>query len=485
MYPHSLYNMYMKLYDTMSRDKQKLPPPSEKPLITMYACGPTVYDDTHIGHMRRYVMDDILKRALQYFGYDVKHVMNITDVGHLTGDDDSGEDKLEKGAAKQGKTVWDVAHEYEDQFWHTMSVLGIVKSDIEILHATQNITEMIDIIKKLEQKGYTYQTEEAVYFDVAKFSDYGKLSGQKLNEKKQAAREEVYVDSGKKNPADFALWFKRIGRFTDHTMHWESPWGDGFPGWHIECSAMSMKGLATETIDIHTGGIDHIPVHHENEIAQSEAATGKPFVRYWVHHAFLQVDGEKMSKSKGNFYTLKDIEEHAINPLSLRLFFMQAHYRKPMNFTWEAVKASNSSFDELHKIYHELENKVGENRVDNRDNLSGGALFFLEQFEGNIANDLNVTTAIGNLWYMLRSNDVPNADKLYLLQIADEVLGLQVDQTVTTHVEIPAEITALAEERKKARDNKDFSASDVLRDKINEEGYEIEDTPEGYTIKKK
>ncbi|QQS43533.1 cysteine--tRNA ligase [Candidatus Roizmanbacteria bacterium] len=475
----------MKLYDTLSRDKQQLPPPSEKPVITMYSCGPTVYDDTHIGHMRRYVMDDVLKRTLQYFGHEVRHVMNITDVGHLTGDDDSGEDKLEKGAIKRGKTVWDVAQEYEEQFWHTMAALNVFKKDIEVLHATQNIEEMVSIIKKLEEKGYTYETDEALYFDVTKFADYGKLSGQKLDEKKQAVREEVYVDKGKRNPADFALWFKRVGRFADHTMHWESPWGDGFPGWHIECSAMSMKGLDTETIDIHTGGIDHIPVHHENEIAQSEAATGKPFVKWWVHHAFLQVDGEKMSKSKGNFYTLKDIEAHEIDPLSLRLFFMQAHYRKPMNFTWEAAQASYSSFTELHQIYNDLEESVGENRVDNRDNLSGGALFFLEQFEGNIGNDLNVTTALGNLWYMLRSNAVPNPDKFYLLQIADEILGLNLDQPVTTVVEIPDEIRKLADERLKAREEKDFQKSDDLRTQIEEAGYQIEDSAEGYQIKKK
>lgn len=475
----------MKLYDTLRREKQNLPTSLEKPQISMYSCGPTVYDDTHIGHMRRYVMDDVLKRTLMYFGYDVHHVMNITDVGHLTGDDDSGEDKLEKGAAKRGKTVWDVAAEYEEQFWHTMAALNVWKKEIEVLHATQSIKEMIEIIKKLEAKGYTYETKEALYFDVMKFADYGKLSGQKLDEKKQAAREEVYVDTGKKHPADFALWFKRVGRFADHTMHWESPWDDGFPGWHIECSAMSMKGLKTETIDIHTGGIDHIPVHHENEIAQSEAATGKPFVRYWIHHAFLQVDGEKMSKSKGNFYTLKDIEEHEINPLSLRLFFMQAHYRKPLNFTWKAVKASNSSFEELRHIYHSLEESVGENRVDNRDNLSGGALFFLEQFEGDIGNDLNITTAIGNLWYMLRGNDVPNTDKLYLLQIVDEVLGLRLDEAITSNLEIPQVLVNLAEERQKSRKAKDFQKSDELRAQIEAKGYLIEDTPEGYTIKKK
>lgn len=475
----------MKLYDTLSREKKEIPSPSEKPVITMYSCGPTVYDVTHIGHMRRYVMDDILKRTLRFLGYDVRHVMNITDVGHLTGDDDTGEDKLEKGAAKRGKTVWDVAREYENQFWHTMEELNVKKKDIAVLHATKNIDEMISIIQTLEKKGFTYETDEAIYFDVTKFRDYGKLSGQNMEEKKQAVRDEVHVDSAKKHPADFALWFKRVGRFADHTMHWKSPWGDGFPGWHIECSAMSMKGLKTKTIDIHTGGIDHIPVHHENEIAQSEGATGQKFVDWWVHHAFLQVDGEKMSKSKGNFYTLNDIEKQGINPLSLRLFFMQAHYRKPMNFTWDAAKAAETSFKELIDVYHNLKKNVGTDTVTDHEKLTGGAVFFLEQFRHDLSNDLNIAGAIGNMWFMLRSNDIPERDKLYILDTIDTVLGLNLAEQKIAAIKIPEDVISLTEAREHARSNKDFQKSDALRRQIEEKGFIVEDTVDGYVIKKK
>lgn len=471
----------MKLYDTLSRSKKEIPLPIEKPVITMYSCGPTVYDETHIGHMRRYVMDDVLKRALIFFGYKVRHVMNITDVGHLTDDGDQGEDKLEKGAVKHGKTVWEIAREYEDRFWIVMQSLNIKKEEIIVLNATQNIKEMIAIIKTLEEKGYTYETDAAIYFNVKKFKDYGKLSRQKLDEKKQAVREEVNIDPGKKNPADFALWFKRVGRFADHTMHWESPWGDGFPGWHIECSAMSMKGTGVETIDIHTGGVDHIPVHHENEIAQSEGATGKKFVNFWVHHAFLQVDGEKMSKSKNNFYTLNDILEHKINPISLRMLFMQTSYRKPMNFTLDAAYAANKTFDELLEIYQELRKN---NSYEKEKEMSGGAIFFLKQFKDSLANDLNITQGMGEMWHMLRSNDIADYEKLKLLEKYDEVLGLNLrGQDEITH-EIPMEVKSIADERQKAREEKDFKKSDDLRKKIEKLGYSIEDKSEGYEIKK-
>ncbi len=473
----------MQLYDTLSREKKELPPPEEHPLITFYACGPTVYDDTHIGHMRRYVMDDVLIRTLKFFGYQVKHVMNVTDVGHLSGDDDTGEDKLEKGAVKHGKTVWEVAKEYEDQFWKTLQSLNVQKEDISVLHATQNIPEMITIIKTLETKGFTYDTPEAVYFDVTKFEGYGKLSGQNLNDKLQAAREEVHVDSNKKHPADFALWFKRVGRFADHTMHWESPWGDGFPGWHIECTAMSMKGLATETIDIHSGGIDHIPVHHENEIAQSEAATGKPFVNWWVHHAFLQVDGEKMSKSKNNFFTLSDILDHTINPISLRLLFMQASYRKPMNFTWEAAQAADTSFRELVAIYQKLAS--ASNETFDPKNASGGASFFFQAFMKHLRNDLNVTAAIGDIWYMLRSTDVSDPEKLMLLTKLDAVLGLNLAEQSSQFTEIPEEVLNLAYKRDQARKMNNYQTSDVLRSQIEDLGYTVEDSPDGTVVKKK
>ena len=305
--------------------------------VTMYACGPTVYDYTHIGHMRKYVGDDILRRTLMFLGYKVQHVMNITDVGHLSDDADTGEDKMEKGAAKTGKTVWEVAQFYTDYFNDTMRAINVLPPTF-LAKATDHVPSMIGLIQKLEARGATYETSQAVYFDIHAFPAYGTLSGQKLSDKEVGVRDDVIVDPDKKHPQDFVLWFKRVGKFAHHTMHWASPWGDGFPGWHIECSAMSMEQLG-ETIDIHTGGIDHIPVHHENEIAQSECATGHTFVNYWVHHDFLRVDGEKMSKSKDNFYTIDDISAWNIDPRALRALFLQTSYRKPLNFTKKSLES--------------------------------------------------------------------------------------------------------------------------------------------------
>jgi cysteinyl-tRNA synthetase len=471
----------MRLYDTLKKQILTVSDVKKDNHIKMYACGPTVYDNTHVGHMRRYVMDDILKRALKYLGYEVIHVMNITDVGHLTGDNDSGEDKLEKGAMLRGKTVWDIAKEYEAQFWQTMKALNVEKDEIKVINATQTIPQMINIIQILEDKGCTYETQEAVYFDVTKFKKYGALSGQNLAEKKQAVRDEVYIDPHKKNPADFALWFKRVGRFANHTMHWESPWGDGFPGWHIECSAISMSGLDTETIDIHTGGIDHIPVHHENEIAQSESATGKQFVKFWVHHSFLQVDGEKMSKSKNNFFTIQDILNHNIDPVSLRLFFMQAHYRKPENFTWQAVTASNIAYRELVHIFLSLKS---DKKICSLEDLSGEAIFYLNLFKEKIADDLNTAAAVANMWHMLKNTGLKDAEKKYLLEEYDKVFGLKLNNN-EKKINIPQNIIELAEKRLKERYDKNFNQSDNLRQEIENYGYTIEDTSDGYLIKKK
>jgi cysteinyl-tRNA synthetase len=476
-----MYNYEMLLYDTGDKNVKKIPSPIEKPCLTFYACGPTVYDNTHIGHMRRYVMDDVLKRTLIFLGYKVAHVINITDVGHLTGDDDSGEDKLERGALQKGKTVWDVAQEYEDQFWKTMSALNINKKEIIILNATKNVKEMIKMIEILEDKGYTYETKEAVYFDTSKFKQYGALSGQNLTDKRQGAREDVKIDKDKRHPADFSLWFKRVGRFANHTMHWESPWGTGFPGWHIECSAMAMKGLSTETIDIHSGGIDHIPVHHENEIAQSEAFSGKKFVNWWVHHAFLQVDGEKMSKSKKNFYTLNDVLQKNIDPLTLRYFFLQANYRKPMNFTWAAVEATSKSYRELVEFYHSLQKS---NKKITSENLSGGAHFFIKSFTEKLENDLNTAGALAEIFYMIKSKDISDSEKKYLLELFDSVLGLKFTDSEKVSVKIPTKILVLAEKRLAARKNKDFGLSDDLRNEILKLGFTIEDKEEGYEIKK-
>ena len=463
----------MQLYNTLSRSKLDLPSPQEHPTISMYSCGPTVYDDTHIGHMRRYVMDDVLKRSLRFLGYDVTHVMNITDVGHLTGDDDSGEDKLEKGAKKQGKTVWDVAAEYEDQFWHTMGVLNVKKDDITVLHATKCIDDMIAIIKKLEAHGFTYQTDEALYFDVTKFPSYGKLSGQKLEDKKQAARGDVHIDAQKKHPADFVLWFRRVGRFADHTMHWVSPWGDGFPGWHIECSAMSMKGLNAESIDIHTGGIDHIPVHHENEIAQSEGATGKEFVKYWVHHAFLQVDGQKMSKSKQNFYSLKDINDKNIDPLALRYLFLQTHYRKPMNFTWEAVEGAQKALKSL-RAQIALFNQSGATTISNE---------YTKRAQDYLADDVNTAQMVALLHEVVKS-DLNDQSKIDTIITLDSVLGLDLNIKIKEE-KVPDAVIELAQKREQARKENDFETSDKLRDEIATHGYIMEDRDTGYVIKKK
>lgn len=465
----------MKLYNSLTRKEEEFKPLHDKK-ITLYTCGPTVYDETHIGHMRKYTMDDILKRSLEYLGYEVKHVMNITDVGHLSGDDDSGEDKLEKGAKKQGKTVWDIAQYYTDKFFETIDALDIQHPDV-ISKATDHIQQMIDLVKKLEEKGFTYETEEAIYFDVTKFPDYGKLSGQKLEEKKQAAREDVHVDPSKKNPADFALWFKRVGRFADHTMHWESPWGDGFPGWHIECSAMSMTYLG-ETIDIHTGGIDHIPVHHEDEIAQSEAATGKPFVNYWVHHAFLKVNGEKMSKSKGNFYTLKDLYDHNIDPLSIRYLFLTAHYRKELNFTWEAAEAAQEAFIKLRNAVIDLKLEIANSRQEQKELTENG---FIKSFKKAISNDINTSEAVATMWEVLKS-DLTASEKLDTLYAFDKVFGLKLENYEPEA--IPDDVIQLAEEREQARKDKDFQKSDELRNKINDMGYEIKDTESGYKVNK-
>ncbi len=467
----------MNLYNTLSRKIEEFQP-LHPPNVTIYSCGPTVYDYTHIGHMRKYINDDVLRRTLTYLGFKVNHVMNITDVGHLTSDEDAGEDKLEKGAKKTGKTVWEVAQFYTEYFFKSMDAVNVLRPTT-VPKATDHIQDMIELIKKLDQKGFTYETTEAVYFDITKFANYGKLSGQKLDEKKQGARDEVIVDQQKIHPADFALWFKRIGRFADHTMHWESPWGDGFPGWHIECSAMSMKYLG-ETIDIHTGGIDHIPVHHENEIAQSECATGKQFVRFWVHHEFLQVEGQKMSKSLGNFLTLDDIKKHAIDPLAVRMLFLQTHYKQPMNFTWEAVTGAQEAYRKLKDFVLTLQTQK------QRSVLSDEKLEKLDayrnRFRLSIANDLQIPQAVAIMWELVKSS-IPSEDKLDLLLEFDQVLGLNL-QNVSADT-VPETVNRLAEEREEARRNKNFALADELRSNIEKDGYIVEDHDGEYRIRKK
>ncbi len=470
----------MRLFNTLTRQIEEFKPISTS-AVTLYSCGPTVYNYTHIGHIRSFTSVDILKRSLSYVGYNVNHVMNITDVGHLTGDNegdaDLGEDKLEKGARTTGKTVWEVAEYYTDYFKKTLKALHILDSNI-LSKATEHIPEMIKLIKILQEKGYTYETNEAVYFDITKFPSYGKLSGQKLEDKIKGAREEVNIDTNKKNPADFALWFKRVGRFADHTMHWDSPWGDGFPGWHIECSAMSMKYLG-ETIDIHTGGIEHIPVHHENEIAQSEAATVKQFVKYWVHFHHLQVNGEKMSKSLGNFYTVDDIEKEGIDPVSLRLLFLQTHYRQPMNFTWEAARGTHEAYKRLKEQTLELQKNTSRAVLSNEKLATINKL--QQKFRDALENDLQTPQAVAVVWEMLKSN-IPSEDKLDLLYEFDQVLGLNLRNI--KEEDIPDEILDIIREREKARQAKDFKKSDELRELLQQKGYDIKDMKGSYKITK-
>lgn len=454
--------MALKLYNTASRNIEEFFP-QHPPLVTLYACGPTVYDKTHIGHMRKYVGDDVLRRTLMLFGYKVKHVMNITDVGHLSDDADNGEDKLEKGAQKEGRSVWEIAQYYSDYFHDTMRAINVLSPTIES-KATEHIAEMITLNQQLEQKGFAYETDQALYFDTSKDKNYGKLSGQKLTEKEVAVRGDVVTDPQKRNPTDFALWFKRIGKFADHTMYWASPWGDGFPGWHIECSAMSMKYLG-ETIDIHTGGIDHIPVHHENEIAQSECATGHQFVHYWVHHEFLNVDGEKMSKSKNNFYTIEDIKKRDINPLAVRLLFMQTSYRKPLNFTWEALEAASGQLYKIQKFARQ-QKEVGTINT-----------LYKEKFITALSDDINTARALATVWEMLNDNTLADPDKWATVLFFNNILGLELEHV--PQIVVTEKAMKLLEDRNRARLSKDFDTSDKLRVELEALGYEVVDTPEG------
>lgn len=460
----------LKLYNSLTKTIEAFTPLSP-PDVSLYTCGMTVYDYAHIGHGRKYVGDDILRRILTAAGYRVNHVQNVTDVGHLVSDGDEGEDKLEKGARKAGKTVWEVAQYFTEHFYDSMDALNILRPNV-ICKATDHIAEQIALIERLMARGLAYETPEAVYYDIGKFPDYDRLFPQLLSEKQTAVREDVRTGEHKRNPRDFALWFKRVGRFADHAMHWDSPWGDGFPGWHIECSAMSMKYLG-ETIDIHTGGIDHLSVHHPNEIAQSEGATGKPFVRYWVHHGFLMVDGRKMSKSLGNIYTIEDIHKRGYDPLALRYLYLTAHYRKPLNFTFESLTASQNSLSDLR-------NRIAENAESAVHGTNDQQL--MQEFSSAIHDDMNMPEALAALQKIsktLRGNALRTA-----VEEIDAVLGLGLLSKRSTE-DIPDDILSLKREFETLREQKNYSASDTVREKMTAAGYEVRVTPDGTMIRKK
>lgn len=470
----------MNLFNSLTKEKQQFIPLHETE-VGMYACGMTVYDYAHIGHGRKYVTDDILRKTLINAGYNVKHIQNITDVGHLVSDGDEGEDKLEKGAKKNGKTVWEIAQFYTEDFYLFMDKLHILRPTV-ICKATDHIPEQIALIETLMKKGHAYETSTGIFFSIDTFPAYGHLFGQNLLDKKVGAREEVVIDNEKKNPADFALWFKTVGRFTNHTMQWDSPWGKGFPGWHIECSAMSMHYLG-ETFDLHTGGIDHLPIHHPNEIAQSEAATGKKFVNYWVHTAHLMVDGKKMSKSLGNYYRLEDLTQKGYHPLSLRYLYLLTHYRKTMNFTFESLDAAQSAYFKLKQ--HMAIFKNDHSRTELSDEKLDKINEYRTQFKDSIEDDLNTPEAIGVVWSVIKSN-IPSEDKYDLLKEFDTILSLDLDVTedMLSETAIPDEIKKLADERNIARMKKDFNESDRIRDLILKKGFTIEDKGNTYDIKK-
>ncbi len=484
----------LKIFNSLSKKLEEFEP-LEAGKVRMYACGPTVYDFPHIGHGRKYVNDDVLRRVLENVeSLQVKHVQNITDVGHLVSDGDEGEDKLEKGAMKYGKTVWEVAEEYTDYFLKEMDSLNILRPTIQC-KATDHISEQIELIKRIMDKGYAYETPEAVYFEVAKFEDYGKIFGQSLDDKLVGVREEVVTENSKKNPADFALWFKRVGKYADHVMHWESPWGDGFPGWHIECSAMSMKYLG-EQIDIHTGGEDHLSIHHPNEIAQSEAATGKkPFVKYWFHSLFLAVDGKKMSKSLGNVYRVADIVAKGFSPMAMRYYYLSTHYRKQMNFSWEGMEGVSNSYKKLKREYGEILHTLASSR-EKHGNSEGDRLSHLEyeirndkywlMFVNAVEDDLNMAAAIAIVWKVVRDDKLKNYEKIALVENFDRILGLKlsVPETMDIDSSIPDEIKNLVNKREEFRKNKDWQKSDEMRKEIESRGYKVSDFVDGVKVEK-
>lgn len=479
----------LKIFNTLSRKVEEFTP-IKPPHVGMYACGPTVYDFQHIGHMRRYVGDDILIRTLKFNNFDVKHVMNITDVGHLTSDADTGEDKMEKGSLEQNLSVWDLAKKFEKQFAQSIDALNIIHPT-KTIKATDTIDDQIELIKILEEKGFTYKTSDGLYFDSSKFKKYGELTGQSSKDLKAGARVDM---AEKKHPTDFALWkfsgeakrpATKGGEVRQRRqMEWDSPWGKGFPGWHIECSAMSMKALGP-TFDIHTGGIDHIPVHHTNEIAQSEAASGKKFVNYWIHHAFLLVEGQKMSKSLGNYITVQDVERKGFDPLVLRYLYLQTHYKQEMNFTWDALEGAKKGLDRLRVEASTYEQpKIARLASISDSESRRGCAEFEERFEAAINNDLNMPEALAIVWELVHS-DYPGHAKAESLKRFDEVLGLNLFKDkglrMKDEKEIPEEIRRLVEEREKLRKEKRFHLADQMRNKIKKLGYEVHDIEDGKT----
>jgi len=468
--------MILQLFNSLSRQKQEFKP-IKKGKVGLYTCGPTVYNYAHVGNLRTYVFEDILKKALILNGYGVNHVMNITDVGHLTSDADSGEDKIEKRANKENRTVWEIADFYTQEFKDNLRNLNIAKPN-KWIRATDTVKDQINLIKKLEEKGFTYTIDDGVYFDTSKLKNYGQLSTLKKEEIMAGAR----VDMGqKKNSTDFALWkfSYHDGRSFDSTqddatkrrqMEWNSPWGTGFPGWHTECVAMSRKELGLP-FDIHCGGIDHLSVHHPNEIAQAEAAYKKPLANFWLHGEFLIINEDKMAKSEDNFIILKTLQDKNISPLALRYLYLTTHYRSKLNFSWESLMAAQNA---LHRIYETISGwkKVG--KADQK---------YQEQFLDFINDDLDTPKTIALAWQLIDA-DLSSGTKLSTLFEFDKIFDLNLKNIWHKSRKIPNEINKLIAQREKARQEKNWPESDQLREEIKKLGYQVEDTTIGPTIKK-
>ena len=462
----------MKLYNTLSRKKEAFTPVKAN-LATMYTCGPTVYNYAHIGNMRAYIFMDLLRRSLKFSGFKIKTVLNITDVGHLLSDADDGEDKMALAAKAQKKTPLEIADYYTKVFFDDCARLNIGRPEV-VAKATDYIKEMIDYVVDLMDKGFAYEIDDGIYFDVSKFPEYGKLSRLKLDSQQTGAR--VAINNQKRNGADFALWKKAE---PNHIMQWQSPWGMGYPGWHIECSAMGRKFFG-KVLDIHTGGVDHIPVHHENEIAQSEAREGCKTVNYWMHGAFMLVDGGKMSKSLGNVYTITNLIDKGYSPLAYRYFCLNAHYKKELNFTFEGLDAAQTALNRLHaKCY---EHKVGTAKTD-KELLAK----YVDDFTNAVKDDVNIPLALGIVWTMLKQAASQDIYKLVLE--FDKVLGLdlslvQPPKDENPQDDLPDEVVKILAARHTARKNKNWAESDRLRDLILECGYVVKDTADGYTVNK-
>lgn len=460
----------MKLYNTASKKIEELNP-IVAGKVGIYSCGPTVYWNQHIGHMYAYVQWDTLVRLLRYLGMEVTWVMNITDVGHLVSDEDTGEDKMEKGAKRENVSVWTLAEKYITQFKDSLDLLNITKP--QLMRATEYISDQINLAKVIEKNGFTYETKKGLVFDTSKFSEYSKFAG--LNLDKQKKREDVADDPEKKNPWDFFLWAKD----TKHVMQWESPWGIGYPGWHIECTAMSTKALG-DRFDIHTGGIEHIGVHHTNEIAQGFGAFGHQTANYWLHNAWLLgKSGEKMSKSLGNFVTVQEVVEKGYDPLALRYLFLTSHYRKGLAFSYDSLDAAQVALFKARQI-------VAQAKASPRNTLSEAKLdkinLFRASFEEAFSDDLNASKALSVLWEVLKSN-IPSEDKYDLATAFDQVLGLEL--TKETHLQIPDEVQELAKARQKLRASGDFVGADDLRSQIAAKGFVVKDQPNGFELKEK